>query len=259
MVSAAVQRSVHTGGLPVWRRALPHAGGAEGCLRLSLAACARRRSVPITRRSLPSATPRSPGRGARRSALPRPTSCNAAFAANAAHLLTYEAPDGLSLAAGAFDDPSQMPPTNQFGVECSCVLVDAIPALPERATLDDLEDAPFLTDVVSYQHPDRDTQQWPEPTPMTQPNPNTKMPKWLLYGLIAKAVLIAAVIHRRHPLHDDAIRRVGMSDVYFRRLPVCAVRFQASQAGPAVDLPLPHVPEAFGSFFGAFVTADQAH
>lgn len=29
---------------------------------------------------------------------------------------------------------------------------------------------------------------------MTQSNPNTKMPKWLLYGLIAKGALIAAVI-----------------------------------------------------------------
>jgi hypothetical protein len=29
---------------------------------------------------------------------------------------------------------------------------------------------------------------------MNQPNPNTRMPKWLLYGLIAKGVLIAAVI-----------------------------------------------------------------
>jgi hypothetical protein len=29
---------------------------------------------------------------------------------------------------------------------------------------------------------------------MTQPNPNTKMPKWLFYGLIAKGVLIAVVI-----------------------------------------------------------------
>ena len=29
---------------------------------------------------------------------------------------------------------------------------------------------------------------------MTQPNPNIKMPKWLLHGLIAKGVLVAAVI-----------------------------------------------------------------
>ncbi len=76
--------------------------------------------------------------------------------------LTYEAPDGLSLASGAFDDPSRLPPTIQFGVECKLAFVDAIPTLPERATLDDLKDAPFLTAVVSYQHPDRDTDQWPE-------------------------------------------------------------------------------------------------
>lgn len=29
---------------------------------------------------------------------------------------------------------------------------------------------------------------------MTAPNPNTKMPKWLLYGLIAKVLLIAALV-----------------------------------------------------------------
>lgn len=28
---------------------------------------------------------------------------------------------------------------------------------------------------------------------MTEPNPSTKMPKWLLYGLIAKGVLVAAI------------------------------------------------------------------
>ncbi|RKE85373.1 GFA family protein [Rhizobium sp. AG855] len=87
------------------------------------------------------------------------------FCENCGTPLTYEAPDGLSLAAGAFDDPSQLPPTIQFGVECKLSFVDTIPTLPQRSTLDDLEDAPFLADVVSYQHPDRDTEQWPEPTP----------------------------------------------------------------------------------------------
>lgn len=29
---------------------------------------------------------------------------------------------------------------------------------------------------------------------MTRPNPNTKMPNWLLYGLIAKGALIAVLI-----------------------------------------------------------------
>jgi hypothetical protein len=90
---------------------------------------------------------------------------NRGFCGNCGTPLTYEAPDGLSLAAGAFDDPSALPPTIQFGVECKLAFVDTIPALPERMTLDDLEDAPFLTDVVSYQHPDRDTDQWPEAKP----------------------------------------------------------------------------------------------
>ena len=62
----------------------------------------------------------------------------------------------------ALKTASRLPPTVQFGVECKLAFVDAIPALQERATLDDLADAPFLTDVVSYQHPDRDTEQWPE-------------------------------------------------------------------------------------------------
>lgn len=29
---------------------------------------------------------------------------------------------------------------------------------------------------------------------VTQPNPNTKMPKWLLYTLIAKGLLIAVMV-----------------------------------------------------------------
>ncbi len=74
--------------------------------------------------------------------------------------LTYEAPDGLSLAAGAFDDPTRLPPTVQFGIECKLAFADQIPSLPARATLDDLNDAPFLPDVVSYQHPDHDTAEW---------------------------------------------------------------------------------------------------
>ncbi len=28
---------------------------------------------------------------------------------------------------------------------------------------------------------------------MTEPNPNTQMPKWLFYGLIAKGVVVIAI------------------------------------------------------------------
>ena len=29
---------------------------------------------------------------------------------------------------------------------------------------------------------------------MTQPNPQTRMPKWLLYGLIGKGVLVVVIV-----------------------------------------------------------------
>ncbi|KQT55331.1 MULTISPECIES: GFA family protein [unclassified Aureimonas] len=74
--------------------------------------------------------------------------------------LTYEAPDGLSLAIGAFDDPSAIAPVIQFGTEARIGYVDRLHELPARDTMEgeDGEDAPaFLASFVSYQHPDHDT------------------------------------------------------------------------------------------------------
>ncbi|WP_182085656.1 GFA family protein [Aureimonas sp. ME7] len=70
--------------------------------------------------------------------------------------LTYEAADGVALAIGAFDDPSGIEPEIQFGVENKLPFVDGIGHLPARTTQDDVADAPYLADVVSLQHPDRD-------------------------------------------------------------------------------------------------------
>ena len=75
--------------------------------------------------------------------------------------LTYQAPDGVALAIGAFDHPEKIAPVMQFGVEGKIPYADGIPALPNRGTLDDIAAAPFLHDIVSYQHPDQDTDKWP--------------------------------------------------------------------------------------------------
>lgn len=75
--------------------------------------------------------------------------------------LTYEAPDGVAIAAGAFDDPAALPPTVQFGVEGKIGFVDHLHQLPGRLTEEDVEEAPFILDIVSYQHPDHDTTTWP--------------------------------------------------------------------------------------------------
>ncbi|MCX8999056.1 GFA family protein [Rhizobiaceae bacterium BDR2-2] len=75
--------------------------------------------------------------------------------------LTYEAPDGIALAAGAFDDPAALPPVVQYGIEGRLPFTETLPTLPAHHTLDDIDAAPFLSDLVSYQHPDHDTEAWP--------------------------------------------------------------------------------------------------
>lgn len=76
--------------------------------------------------------------------------------------LTYEAPDGLALAIGAFDHPEDIAPVLQFGIEGKLPYADAIAGLPQRLTADDIEAAPFLAHLKSYQHPDHDTEDWPK-------------------------------------------------------------------------------------------------
>lgn len=83
------------------------------------------------------------------------------FCADCGTPLTYEAPDGIAVAAGAFDDPALLPPLIQYGIECRLPFVDGLPALPARRTEDDQAAAPFLAQVVSRQHPDHDTPDWP--------------------------------------------------------------------------------------------------
>ena len=75
--------------------------------------------------------------------------------------LTYEAPDGVALAIGAFDDPTLLAPTIQWGIEAKLPYVDAIAQLPGVDTLSDPEAQDFLATLVSYQHPDYDTETWP--------------------------------------------------------------------------------------------------
>ena len=83
------------------------------------------------------------------------------FCADCGTPLTYEAPDGTALAIGAFDQPEEVTPTIQWGIEAKLPYVDAIHALPGEDTMADADSAAFLADLVSYQHPDHDTEKWP--------------------------------------------------------------------------------------------------
>lgn len=83
------------------------------------------------------------------------------FCAQCGTPLTYEAPDGVALAAGAFDDPAALPPHIQYGVEGRLPFTDSLHALPARRTEQDIAAQAFLSRIVSFQHPDHDTPTWP--------------------------------------------------------------------------------------------------
>jgi hypothetical protein len=79
--------------------------------------------------------------------------------------LTYE-PDGLppEIAICALDDPARVAPVLQIGLESRLPWCAALPALPTRTDAEAAIEAPFFRDIVSYQHPDRDTAAWPPAT-----------------------------------------------------------------------------------------------
>jgi hypothetical protein len=83
------------------------------------------------------------------------------FCAKCGTPLAYDAPDGLALTIGALDDPSDIAPLVQWGVEGKLPYVNHLHALPSARTEDDMKDAPFLAELVSYQHPDHETADWP--------------------------------------------------------------------------------------------------
>lgn len=96
------------------------------------------------------------------------------FCGNCGTPLSYEGPDGVAIAIGAFDAPGLVPPVVQFGVEGRIAYVGSLHELPERDTMDDIAAAPFLADLVNYQHPDHDTTDW---TPRAASEPEHWRPK----------------------------------------------------------------------------------
>ena len=101
------------------------------------------------------------GRAASRSGISSSNHVRRGFCAECGTPLTFEAPDGVALAIGAFDEPEEVAPTIQWGIEAKLPYVDSVPSLPGRQTMADVASAGYLADLVSYQHPDHDTESWP--------------------------------------------------------------------------------------------------
>ena len=88
------------------------------------------------------------------------------FCAECGTPLTYE-PDGLhpEIAICALDDPSAVPPVIQVGLESRVPWCEGLLELPTRSESEAKKVAPFFHGIVSNQHPDHDTERWPETEP----------------------------------------------------------------------------------------------
>ena len=76
--------------------------------------------------------------------------------------LSFEAPDGVALTIAAFDNPEEIAPSIAWGLEAKLPYVDDVPGLPGHTTEDDPEVKDILDTLVSHQHPDHDTDAWPQ-------------------------------------------------------------------------------------------------
>jgi len=83
------------------------------------------------------------------------------FCADCGTPLTYEAPNGTAVAAGAFDQPERLPPQRQYGIEARLPFLGTLAALSATRTEEDIESTEYLSRLVSHQHPDHDTPHWP--------------------------------------------------------------------------------------------------
>jgi len=75
--------------------------------------------------------------------------------------LTFETAGSVDLAIAAFDQPDLLPPVVQMSVETRLSWVDDIAGLPTRTAEEAASVAPHYAGIVSYQHPDHDTETWP--------------------------------------------------------------------------------------------------
>ena len=87
------------------------------------------------------------------------------FCADCGTPLTFEAASGegdhIALTIAAFDDPDAFPPMRQIKVADRIAWIDDLASVPRRSDADEAAAATRYPSVVSRQHPDHDTQEWP--------------------------------------------------------------------------------------------------
>ncbi|HEX5378819.1 MAG TPA: GFA family protein [Phenylobacterium sp.] len=88
---------------------------------------------------------------------------NRGFCESCGTPLTFEwSPAVIDLAIGAFDDPAPLKPVVQMGLDSALPWVADLAALPVRGPSEAAQAEAHYASIVSYQHPDHDTEQWPQ-------------------------------------------------------------------------------------------------
>jgi hypothetical protein len=83
------------------------------------------------------------------------------FCADCGTPLTYETGGPVEIAVGALDDPGVAAPTIQVNPADKQPFFDGLCSLPTRRDGAEPAMEAFKANVVSFQHPDRDTDAWP--------------------------------------------------------------------------------------------------
>ena len=84
------------------------------------------------------------------------------FCADCGTPLFYDPGTGPEFAVGALDNPNLAAPAEQVNLADKQPAFDSLHQLPVRNNWDEAESMKFMNSVVSRQHPDHDTDHWPE-------------------------------------------------------------------------------------------------
>lgn len=77
--------------------------------------------------------------------------------------LTFELGKSVDFSIAAFDQPAELAPTMQISPETRLPWVEGLAQLPGIPEAERPRAAAHFAGVISYQHPDHDTETWPEP------------------------------------------------------------------------------------------------
>lgn len=87
--------------------------------------------------------------------------------------LTFEhGDDGIEIAIGALDDPGVVAPASQLAHNTAVPYFDQLHTLRERDVTDGAANKGSGEKLVSYQHPDYDTDNWPPASWLTRETPS---------------------------------------------------------------------------------------